>query len=224
MGARPSHQLLGVRHGPHGDLALGGPDVAAVSVRCDIDLDWLLRGTNTLYLATPLADQDRLAPVLGGLIADLVNQAFDRVSRLRRRLDPTILLVLDEAANTPLRKLPEWASTVAGIGIQLVTVWQSKSQLEAIYGAHADTILTNHLTNLFFTGMSDTAGLDYVGRLTGQEHVPGYLGSDRPDVAGRVTPTQVALLAPNVVRQMRPGDALLVHGTLPPAHVRPSKA
>jgi hypothetical protein len=25
----------------------------------------------------------------------------------------------------------------------LVTVWQSKSQLEAIYGAHADTILTN---------------------------------------------------------------------------------
>ncbi|MCC5954281.1 MAG: hypothetical protein JJU45_19505 [Acidimicrobiia bacterium] len=25
---------------------------------------------------------------------------------------------------------------------------------------------------------------------------------------------------PNVHRQMRPGDALLVHGTLPPAHVR----
>ena len=199
------------------------PDVAAVSVRCDIDLDWLLGGTNTLYLATPLADQDRLAPVLGGLIADLVNQAFERVSRLRQRLDPTLLLVLDEAANTPLRKLPEWASTVAGIGIQLVTVWQSKSQLEALYGAQADTILTNHLTKMFFTGMSDTAGLDYVGRLSGYEHVPGYLGSDRPDTGERVTPTQVSLLAPNVVRQMRPGDALLVHGTLPPAHVRPSK-
>ncbi|MDQ4068388.1 MAG: type IV secretory system conjugative DNA transfer family protein [Actinomycetota bacterium] len=200
------------------------PDVAAVSEGCDIDLDWLLRETNTLYHATPLADQDRLAPVLGGLIADLVNQAFERVSRVRRRLDPTLLLVLDEAANTPVRKLPEWASTVAGIGIQLVTVWQSKSQLEAIYGAQADTILTNHLTKLFFTGMSDAAGLEYVGRLSGYEHVPGYLGSDKPDAAGRVTPTQVALLAPNVVRQIRPGDALLVHGTLPPAHVRPSKA
>jgi type IV secretion system protein VirD4 len=199
------------------------PDVAAVSEDCDIDLDWLLTGTNTLYLATPLADQDRLAPVLGGLISDLVNQAFDRTSRQRARLDPTLLLVLDEAANTPLRKLPEWASTVAGIGIQLVTVWQSKSQLEAIYGAHADTILTNHLTKLFFTGMSDTAGLDYVGRLSGHEHVPGYLGADRVDSRDRVQPTQVPLLAPNVVRQMRPGDALLVHGTLPPGHIRPAR-
>ncbi len=199
------------------------PDVAAVSKDCDIDLNWLLTGTNTLYLATPLADQDCLAPVLGGLISDLVNQAFDRTSRQRARLDSTLLLVLDEAANTPLRKLPEWASTVAGIGIQLVTVWQSRSQLDAIYGAHADTILTNHLTKLFFAGMSDNSGLDYVGRLSGHEHVPGYLGTDHVDSRDRVQPTQVPLLAPNVVRQMRPGDALLVHGTIPPAHVRPAK-
>ena len=104
-----------------------------------------------------------------------------------------------------------------------MTVWQSRSQLEAIYGAHADTILTNHLTKLFFAGMSDTAGLDYVGRLSGHEHVPGYLGTDHVDSHDRVQPTQVPLLAPNVVRQMRPGDALLVHGTLPPAHVRPAR-
>lgn len=200
------------------------PDVAAVSQRCDIDLDWLMAANNTLYLATPIGDQDRLAPVLGGLIADLVNQAFERTSRHRSRLDPTMLLVLDEAANTPLRKLPEWASTVAGIGIQLVTVWQSKAQLEAIYGIQADTILTNHLTKVFFTGMSDATGLDYVGRLTGHEHVPGYLGTDRIESDDRIHPTQLPLLAANVVRQMRPGDALLVHGTLPPAHIRPARA
>ncbi len=200
------------------------PQVAAVSQRCDIDLDWLLSGNNTLYLATPIGDQDRMAPVLGGLIADLVNQAFERTSRHRARLEPTLLLALDETANTPLRKLVEWASTVAGIGIQLVTVWQSKAQVEAIYGVQADTILTNHLTKLFFTGMSDTTGLDYVAKLTGHEHVPGYLGADRIDADDRVQPTQVPLLAANVVRQMRPGDALLVHGTLPPAHVRPAKA
>ena len=200
------------------------PDVVAVSADCDIDLDWLLTGTNTLYLATPLADQDRLAPVLGGLICDLVNQAFDRTSRQRARLDPTLLLVLDEAANTPLRKLPEWASTVAGIGIQLVTVWQSRSQLEAIYGAHADTILTNHL---------DEAVLHrHVGhrrpRLRRQAERPRTrprLPRHRPRRLARPSPADaVPLLAPNVVRQMRPGDALLVHGTLPPAHVRPVKA
>ena len=43
----------------------------------------------------------------------------------------------------------------------------------------ADTSLTNHLTKLFFAGMSDTAGLDYATRLLGHEHVPGVLG-DQP--------------------------------------------
>ena len=32
--------------------------------------------------------------------------------------------------------------------------------------------------------------------------------------------TRVPLAPAHVLRQMRPGDALLVHGTLPPAHVR----
>src|SRR5581483_6998894 len=145
----------------------------------------------------------------------LVNQAFQRSIRLDEPLDPTLLVVLDEAANTPLRKLPEWASTVAGVGVQLVTVWQSKAQLDFIYGRQADTILTNHLTKLFFAGMSDTAGLDYatgvLGHPLGRYPDPGY---QRP------APAQVPLAPANVLRQMLPGEALLLHGTLPPAHIR----
>ena len=199
------------------------PGVAALSSRSEIDLDWLLSGENTLYVCAPLEDQDRLAPVLGGLIGDLVNQAFERAIRNRQPLDPTVLVVLDEAANTPLRKLPEWASTVAGIGIQLVTVWQSKSQLDFIYGRQAETILTNHLTKLFFAGMSDPAGLDYATRLLGHEHVPGVLddrlGRYADNSYQRPPPAQVPLAPANVLRQMLPGEALLLHGTLPPAHV-----
>ena len=69
--------------------------------------------------------------------------------------------------------------------------------------------------------MSDAAGLDYLSRLLGEEHVPsrlssqsGYYDGDRQSVTG------VPLVPPAALRQMRPGDALLVHGTLPPAHVR----
>ena len=199
------------------------PGVAGLSTDHQIDLDWLLAGENTLYVCAPLEDQDRLAPVLGGVIGDLVNQAFQQSIRLGRPLDPTLLVVLDEAANTPLRKLPEWASTVAGVGVQLVTVWQSKAQLDFIYGRQADTILTNHLTKLFFAGMSDTAGLDYATRLLGHEHVPGVLGDQPgryPDPGyQRPAPAQVPLAPANVLRQMLPGEALLLHGTLPPAHV-----
>src|SRR5581483_8886665 len=200
------------------------PGVAGLSTAHQIDLDWLLAGENTLYVCAPLEDQDRLAPVLGGVIGDLVNQAFQRSIRLGQPLDPTLLVVLDEAANTPLRKLPEWASTVAGVGVQLVTVWQSKAQLDFIYGRQADTILTNHLTKLFFAGMSDTAGLDYATRLLGHEHVPGVLGDPLgryPDPGyQRPAPAQVPLAPANVLRQMLPGEALLLHGTLPPAHIR----
>ncbi len=155
--------------------------------------------------------------VLGGLIGDLVNQAFERASRSRGAIDPTLLIVLDEAANTPQRQLPEWASTLAGIGVQLVTIWQSKSQIDAIYGRQADTILTNHVTKVFFAGMSDASGLDYVTRLLGQEHVPAML---QPTGGVDVPPTQVPLAPANVLRQIKPGHALLVHGSLPPAHVR----
>ena len=199
------------------------PGVAALSTCSQIDLGWLLAGENTLYVCAPLEDQDRLAPVLGGLIGDLVNQGFERAIRQRLPLDPTLLVVLDEAANTPLRKLPEWASTVAGIGIQLVTVWQSKSQLDFIYGRQAETILTNHLTKLFFAGMSDPAGLDYATRLLGHEHVPGVLDDRLGRYADhgyqRPAPAQVPLAPANVLRQMVPGEALLLHGTLPPAHI-----
>src|SRR5207247_2602760 len=101
------------------------PAVANASEFHEIDLDWLLGGANTLYMCSPLHEQQRLAPVFGGLLGDLINQAYERVARTDTPLPPT-LIVLDEAANTPTRWLPHVASTCAGIGLLLVTIWQSK--------------------------------------------------------------------------------------------------
>ncbi|MCP3855460.1 MAG: type IV secretory system conjugative DNA transfer family protein, partial [Actinomycetia bacterium] len=115
-----------------------------------IDLDWLTSGNNTLYLAAPLMDQELLAPAFGGVIADLVDQVILRHEHTGRALDPELLLLLDETANVPLVQLPNWASTVAGYGVQLVTVWQSKAQIDAAYGPSADTVVANHLTQLYF--------------------------------------------------------------------------
>jgi type IV secretion system protein VirD4 len=102
----------------------------------------------------------------------------------------------------------------------LVTAWQSVAQIEAAYGRQSQAILTNHLTKLFFAGMSDAAGLNYLSRLLGQEHVPSRLSSQAGSGGDRPSVTGVPLVPPAALRQMRPGDALLVHGTLPPAHVR----
>ena len=170
-------------------------------------------------MCAPLHQQQRLAPVFGGLLGDLVNQAYERVNRTNTPL-PTTLLVLDEAANTPTRWLPHVASTCAGIGLLLVTIWQSKAQLDAAYGPLADSVLTNHATKLIFAGVSDLPTLEYVSRLVGDEEITrtsATLDRRQRDGSLTVSTQQTAMLPAHVLRQSRPGHALLVHGTLPPA-------
>ena len=188
-----------------------------------VDLDWLDADDNTLYLVAPLADQQRLSPVLGGLLGALKDQAYDRdVSG--RPLTRPMLMVIDEAGNMPLAWLPEVASTCAGIGILLVTIWQSKAQLDAAYNRLADSVLTNHLTKIVFAGCSDESTLAYISRLLGDEEVTARSRSF--DVGAGGGPRSVTeqihreALAPfHLLRQVRPGEAVLIHATLPPAHL-----
>ncbi|WCO66246.1 type IV secretory system conjugative DNA transfer family protein [Iamia majanohamensis] len=204
------------------------PDVAASSRRCEadaagVDLAWLLSGPNSLYLCSPIEDQRRLAPAFGGLLNDLVAQVYRHVAATGKPLDPPLLIVIDEAGNTPLRALAEYASTLAGLGVLLVTIWQSLAQIESSHGRSADTILTNHLSKLFYAGLSDGASLKYVSQILGEAEVDSRSRSVG-DGGGRgsmqLSTARTPLAPPHVLRQMRPGDALLVHGTLPPAHVR----
>lgn len=204
------------------------PDVAASSRRSEadaacVDLAWLLSGANSLYLCSPIEDQRRLAPAFGGLLNDLVAQVYRHVAATGEPLDPPLLIVIDEAGNTPLRALAEYASTLAGLGVLLVTIWQSLAQIESSHGRAADTILTNHLSKLFYAGLSDGASLKYISQILGDAEVESRSRSVG-DGGGRgsmqLSTSRTPLAPPHVLRQMRPGDALLVHGTLPPAHVR----
>jgi len=199
------------------------PSVAASSRGRSVDLAWLLDGPNTVYLSAPIEDQKRLSPAFGGLLNDLIAQVYRHVAVTGRPLEPPLLIVVDEAGNTPLRALPEYVSTLAGLGVQLVTVWQSLAQIESAYGRQADTILTNHLSKVFYAGLSDPASLKYVGQVLGDTEVESRSTSASHGVgAGSVqlSGTRVALAPAHALRQMRPGDALLLHATLPPAHIR----
>jgi type IV secretion system protein VirD4 len=228
------------------------PTVARSSTGPAIDLDWLLAptgtapnpnrtgpdggdrqpgaagdaggaGGNTLYLCAPLHEAQRLAPVLGGLLGDLCDQAYERVGKSNEPVGP-ILVVVDEAGNWPLRNLGGLASTCAGIGIQLILIYQSKAQIDAVYGRHADTIISNCLTKVFFAGLSDRSTLDFAEGLLGSEQV--LQRQDSVDVGGgrgrrsvSHSTARVELLPMALLRQVRPGEALLIHNTLPPAHL-----
>jgi type IV secretion system protein VirD4 len=205
--------------------AFSDPAIASSTTVNEIDLDWLMSGESTVYVCAPLKDQSRLAPAFGGLLNDLLGQVYEWSNRSPEgRLDQQLLLVVDEAGNQRLDQLPEYASTVAGLGVQLVTIWQSVAQITRAYGRGAGIVLTNHLSKVFYAGLSDQDSLEYVARVLGEEEVESrdlsgtWTSLVRPQVTDRSN--RVGLVQPHSLRQMLPGDALLVHGTLPPAHIR----
>ena len=120
-------------------------------------------------------------------------------------------------------------STIAALGAFFVTCWQNLSQIQHRYGTLADAVLSGHRTKCFFAGVDDTATTRYLSTLLGSEYVTRLSTSaDVPSVfGGRAggrrsvsrAEQRVDFAPPNTVRQMKPGEAVLLHGTLPPIHL-----
>jgi type IV secretion system protein VirD4 len=204
-------------------IAYVDPGVLASAMSAELRADRLLDGAwNTAYLCAPAHEQRRLQPLFATLVQEIVAHAFRRTAETGGPLDPPLLLVLDECANiAPLRDLAVLASTGAGQGIQLVSVFQDMAQIYAVYGRdHAPTILSNHRAKVILSGISDPPTLEYVSRLLGEERV--RFRSSTSGSHGHSTTESVSFrqLAPaNVLREMRPGQGVLVYGHLAPTRI-----
>jgi type IV secretion system protein VirD4 len=191
----------------------------------DITPDKLLDGGwNTAYLCAPHHEQKRLKPLFATLIEEHIQAVNEYTTITNKPIDPPLLVVLDEAANiAPLDDLDIYASTAAGLGIQLVSVFQNISQIESRWGERkAQTIVNNHRAGLFLAGQKDTRTLRYVSEVTGETEVSmtsktdGHLGRDSTTQS-----KQFRTLAPaNVVREQKPGEAILIYGHLKPARLK----
>lgn len=204
--------------------AYADPGVLASAATADVRADLLLDGGHhTVYLCAPAHEQRRLQPLFATLVQEVVACAYERATETGQPLNPPLLLVLDECANiAPLRELATLASTGAGQGIQLVSVFQDMAQINAVYGRdRAPTIVSNHRAKVILSGIADAQTLDYVARLLGDEEVRQF--SSTSGAEGRRSTTESVAyrtLAPaNVLREMRPGRGLLVYGHLPPARL-----
>jgi len=204
--------------------AFADPAVRVSAARSEISPEALLAGAGgTLYVCAPAHEQERLRPVFVTLLQEVINAALERSLRCGRPLEPSLLVVLDEAANiAPLRDLDGLASTAAGHGIQLVTVWHDMAQIRSRYGERAATVLNNHRAKVVLSGISDPATLEYASALVGEVDVPeasetiGGQGERSTTRSARPRP-----LAPAAsLRQMRPGEGVLVYGHLPPVRLR----
>lgn len=186
----------------------------------------LLNGkANTLYLCAPRQQQDRLWPLFATFVQELMAEVETRELRTRRPLDPPLLLLLDECANiAPPPGLDEIASTAAGQGVQLLTIFQDLAQVQARWGDRAGSIVNNHRAKLIGTAISDTATLDYVSRLLGAGEFEQRSTSKTEGERGRRSETHGDtyrdLAPPHIVREREAGTALLIDAALPAAQIR----
>jgi type IV secretion system protein VirD4 len=200
------------------------PGVLASALTSELRAARLLDGgSHTAYLCAPAHEQRRLQPLFATLVQEIVARAYEQSAETGKPLDPPLLVVLDECANiAPLRELATLASTGAGQGIQLVSVFQDMAQINAVYGRdRAPTIVSNHRAKVILSGIADAQTLDYVARLLGDEEIR-QTSSTTGAEGRRSTTHSVAYrnIAPaNVLREMKPGHGLLVYGHLAPARI-----
>jgi type IV secretion system protein VirD4 len=178
-------------------------------------------GMNTLYLCAPSHEQERLRTLFATMISELLALVYESAAATGRPIDPPLLLVLDEAANiAPIPNLDEVASSGAGQGVQLLSVFQDLAQVKARYGDRAETIVNNHRAKLFGAGISDPATLGYVNQVVGAGEFDQQTHSSGERSNTTSTKTYRDLVPPPLLRGADPGSALLVYGHLPPAMIR----
>lgn len=203
--------------------AFSDPRVLEASSRADYTPAALLDGgANTLYLCGTAHEQERLGSLFAAMLSELVGVVYELAAQTGRPLDPPLLLALDEAANTAaMPELDVVASTGGGVGIQLVTVFQDLAQVEARWGKRAQTIMNNHQAGVYCSGISDPETLRYVSGVVGEGEFRQR--SETAAERGRGSSTESsafrALTPANVVREGRPGTALLIYGHRPPARI-----
>jgi type IV secretory pathway TraG/TraD family ATPase VirD4 len=137
--------------------SLSNPNVLdACSPRPDFDTSRFLAESGTLYVIGDDKGVD------GPLVAALIEDVFATAKRIANaspgnRLDPPLLLMLDEAANIAyLPSLPTMVSAGGGRGITTVNVWQSRAQARDRWGADAERAIWGASTvKIVLGGLSD---------------------------------------------------------------------
>lgn len=172
---------------------------------------------NTLYIVASEDDQELLAPLVVSMLAELMTHA-QRVARSGRPIEPALRVLADETANiAPLRQLPKYLAGVRAANVRVVTVWQDLAQLREQYRDADGTILSNSQVKLFLGPVSDERTQTYVCGLLGDE--PAKLAaSERAEPRrGQRSSARRPRATAQLLQQLQPGRALLVHTNLPAA-------
>lgn len=125
------------------------------SVRCFMGSDFTGKDIITsgkhpisLYLCWPEKDLLSMSSLIQLVWDSLVNDMIDTYDTLRGEGCFRTLLVLDEIFRSGMPKLPDYATTVCGRNISILLSAQSRSQLDAEYGAFKANVLRGQMDTI----------------------------------------------------------------------------
>jgi type IV secretion system protein VirD4 len=198
------------------------PRVDAATEESDFDLRELRTKPMSIYLGVSPDELDRVAPLYNLLFQQLIDMNVRDLPGTDTPLQ--VLVILDEFARIGRAQVIASAfSYVAGYGIRLLPVIQSRSQLRAVYGEHvANEIVANCGVEVAFTPkelrvaneLSERIG--YVGQesVTKSLTIHGILANRSKSMSDQ----RRALLLPQELMQFPEGKLLLLRGGIPPIH------
>lgn len=189
-----------------------------------LDAEAWIRARGRLYVLGRTDTHHSIAPVVNVLLDEVIGAALRlAASSPRNRLDPPLLLALDEVHNIArLPRLPEYISTGRGSGLWIVWGAQSRAAMREIWGQQGEAAIWQATPAVAWFGSSKESD-----ELRDLEHLGGEVEEDywvrRPLGRGQF-PRQherrlVKATPVDYLRELPEGRVVLYHRGVPPVEM-----
>ena len=185
------------------------------------DAEEFLRKRGSVYLLATGAGANNSAALVSAFVEDLVEAARRLAARSpAARLDPPLLLALDEIGNlAPLPSLPTLMAEGGGTGITTMPVLQSLAQAREKWSDNAaGAIWDASIVKIILGGASNSRDLQDLATLIGErdEITDSTTIGDHGSRTAQRSIRRVSIMPPDVIRTLPFGTGLILLRAAPP--------
>ena len=185
------------------------------------DPEAFIRNRGTLFLLATGSGAGASAALVAALVEDLIETARRLAARSPgARLDPPMLLALDEIANlSPLPSLPTLMAEGGGSGITTMPVLQSLAQARDKWNEHqANAIWDASIVKVILGGASNSRDLQDLSALVGErdEYTDSVTLGDHGTRSNQRSVRRVPIFPPDRIRRLPFGTGVVLLRSAPP--------
>jgi type IV secretory pathway TraG/TraD family ATPase VirD4 len=185
------------------------------------DPEQFIQNKGTLFLLATGSGAGASAALVAALVEDLIETARRLAARSPgARLDPPLLLALDEIANlSPLPSLPTLMAEGGGSGITTMPVLQSLAQARDKWNEHqAGAIWDASIVKVILGGASNSRDLQDLSALVGErdEYTHSVTLGDHGTRSNQRSVRRVPIFPPDRIRRLPFGTGIVLLRSAPP--------